>query len=160
MARTQLGTVLQYIRAALGARDAGDTTDADLLDRFAARREEAAFTALLERHGPLVLGVCRRVLGNAEDADDAFQATFLVLVRKAGSIRKSDSVASWLYGVAYRVSLEARTRAARRRAHEKRAANMGQADPTDDAAAHELRSLLDDELEQLPHKYRDPLILH
>src|SRR4051794_17262075 len=99
MARKQLATVLQYLRAALSTRDPADTTDADLLDRFAARREEAAFTALLERHGPLVLSVCRRVLGNAEDADDAFQATFLVLVRKAGSIRKGASVASWLHGV-------------------------------------------------------------
>src|SRR5437764_8207613 len=160
MARTQLGTVLQYIRAALGARDAGDTTDADLLDRFAARREEAAFTALLERHGPLVLGVCRRVLGNAEDVDDAFQATFLVLLRRAGSIRKAGSVASWLHGVAYRVSLEARTRAARRRAHEKRAENMGQADPAADPATRELCAILDEELEQLPPKYRLPLVLH
>src|SRR5438876_4438872 len=112
MARKQLASVLQYIRTALGAPTTGDTTDADLLGRFAVRREEAAFTALLERHGPLVLGVCRRVLGNAADAEDAFQATFLVLVKKAGSIRKGASVASWLHGVAYRVALEARTRAA------------------------------------------------
>ncbi len=160
MARKQLGSVLEFIREVLGARAAGDTTDADLLDRFVAQREEAAFTALLERHGPLVLGVCRRVLGNAEDAADAFQATFLVLVRKAGSIRKGASVASWLHGVANRVSLEARTRAARRRAHENRAKNIGQADPAADAATHELRAILDEELEQLPEKYRAPLVLH
>ena len=92
MARTQIGTVLQYIRAALGARDAGDTTDADLLDRFAARREEAAFAALLQRHAPLVLSVCRRVLGNTADAEDAFQATFLVLANKAGSVGKREAV--------------------------------------------------------------------
>src|SRR5438552_18716608 len=85
MARKHLRTVLQYIRTALGAPATGDTTDADLLDRFAARREQAAFTALLERHGPMVLGVCRRVLGNEADADDAFQATCLVLIRRAGS---------------------------------------------------------------------------
>src|SRR5258708_5249630 len=111
MAQQQLGTVLHYVRAALGGRATGDTTDADLLDCFVARREEAAFTALLERHGPLVLGVCRRVLGNAADVEDAFQATFLVLVQKAGSIRKGASLASFLHGVAYRVALEARTRA-------------------------------------------------
>src|SRR3954451_19484212 len=104
MAGKHLSSVLEYVRAALGSREAGDTTDADLLGRFVARHEEAAFTALLARHGPLVLSVCRRVLGNAEDVDDAFQATFLVLAKKGGSIRKGASVASWLYGVAYRVA--------------------------------------------------------
>src|ERR1700694_4394617 len=121
MARRQLGSVIEFIRATSGARD----SDADLLARFVQTGEEAAFTAILQRHGTLVIGVCRRVLGNTADADDAFQATFLILVRKASSIRKGASVASWLYGVAYRVSLEARTRAARRRAREKRADTMG-----------------------------------
>src|SRR5437764_4715848 len=111
MKRQHLGILLEYVRASLGRREAGD--DADLLDRFVGRREEDAFAALLERHGPLVLGVCRRVLGNAADADDAFQATFLVLARRAASIRRRGSVASWLHGVAYRVALEARGRAAR-----------------------------------------------
>src|SRR5688572_14668964 len=106
MPRNQVNSVLQFVRTALGGQGPGDATDADLLERFAGRREEAAFTALVQRHGPLVLSVCRRVLGNAEDVDDAFQATFLVLVRKADSIRKRGSVASWLYGVAYRVALE------------------------------------------------------
>src|SRR4051794_35446598 len=116
MKQQHLGTLLEYVRAALGPRDAGDSADADLLDRFVGRREEDAFAALLERHGPLVLGVCRRVLGNAGDADDAFQATFLVLARRAASIRQRSAVANWLYGVAYRVSFEARARAARDRA--------------------------------------------
>jgi RNA polymerase sigma factor (sigma-70 family) len=156
----QLGALLEFLRAALGARGPGDTMDADLLDRFTGQRDEEAFTTLLQRHGPLVLSVCRRVLGNAEDADDAFQATFLVLVRKAGSIRKSGSLASWLHGVALRVALEARTRAARRRALEKRAESTGSTDPSGDVAGRELRSILDEELEQLPPKYRAPLVLH
>jgi RNA polymerase sigma factor (sigma-70 family) len=160
MPREQLYKFLRRIHRAESGRDVKDMTDADLLERFATHREETAFASLLERHGPLVLGVCRRVLGNAEDADDAFQATFLVLVRKAGSIRKSASVASWLYGVAYRVSLEARSRAARRRLHEKRAENAEQADPLAEAVTRDLRAILDEELEQLPAKYRSPLVLH
>jgi RNA polymerase sigma-70 factor (ECF subfamily) len=112
MSQELLGKVVQVLHGAIAARDDSARSDADLVERFTTAREEGAFRALLQRHGPLVLGVCRRVLGNAEDADDAFQATFLVLVRKAGSIRKSSSLASWLHGVAYRVSLEARTRAA------------------------------------------------
>jgi DNA-directed RNA polymerase specialized sigma24 family protein len=108
-------SLLEFLRATIGAEAPGDSTDADLLGRFVGTREEAAFAAILQRHGPLVLGICRRVLGNAADAEDAFQATFLVLVRKAGSIRKSGSMSCWLHGVAYRVALEARSRAARRR---------------------------------------------
>src|SRR5262249_10764714 len=111
MARKQLSMFLEFIRAAMSTKVRGDAADADLLARFAGQREEGAFAALLQRHGPLVLGICRRVLGNAADAEDAFQATFLVLVRKADSIRKSGSLASWLHGVAYRVALEARSRA-------------------------------------------------
>src|SRR5688500_12890746 len=85
-------------------------TDADLLAGFLQRRDEAAFEALVRRHGPLVLGVCRRLLADGHAAEDAFQATFLVLARKAASIRKRGSVASWLYGVAYRLATHARTR--------------------------------------------------
>jgi RNA polymerase sigma factor (sigma-70 family) len=160
MAREQFDTLLHLLRNAVGPRTDKDTTDADLVHRFATAGEEAAFTVLLQRHGPLVLGICRRVLGNAEDADDAFQATFLVLVRKAGSIRKGASVASWLHGVAYRVSLEARTRAARRRAHEKSVERLAEAGPPDEAAARELCLIVDEEVEQLPAKYRAPLVLH
>src|SRR6185437_10697563 len=102
-------------------RQLGNTavSDGQLLQRFALGHEESAFTALLERHGRLVWSVCRHVLQHEQDAEDAFQATFLVLARKAGSIRKHESVASWLYGVAYRVALKARARAAAQRARER-----------------------------------------
>src|SRR5260370_37074268 len=101
----------------------GNPTDAELLERFAACRDEAAFEALVRRHGPLVLGVCRRVLCHSHDAEDAFQATFLGLARKASSIRKAGSGASWLYGVAHRRALQARWRARRRPAREQTGAD-------------------------------------
>src|SRR5436305_4394675 len=114
----RISNLIHYLRRA-GSPTEGPATDAQLLERFAAARDEAAFEALVRRHGPMVLGVCRRVLGNVHDAEDAFQATFLVLVRKAASLRPGDLVGNWLYGVAYRTALEARARVARRRAHEK-----------------------------------------
>src|SRR5690349_51992 len=106
-----------------GAAGADVPTDGQLLGRFVTGHDEAAFEELLRRHGPLVLGVCRRVLRHRDDADDAFQATFLVLLRKAGSIGKRESVGSWLYGVAYRVAAKARLRAGRRRECERRGAD-------------------------------------
>lgn len=143
-----------------GAVDAaGDATDGQLLGRFLARRDEAAFEALLRRHGPMVLGVCRRVLGNHPDADDAFQATFLVLVRKAATVRPASAVGNWLYGVAYRTALEARTAAARRRQKEREVADMARGRLPDDDSWGELRRLLDQELSCLPDKYRTAIVL-
>ena len=136
-----------------------DVTDGQLLSRFLARRDEAAFEALLRRHGPMVLGVCRRVLGNRHDADDAFQATFLVLVRKAATVRPANAVGNWLYGVAYRTALEARSAAARRRKKEREVAEMARAQPLDDDSWGELRRLLDQELSRLPDKYRTAIVL-
>src|SRR5262245_52546618 len=112
MGNGPLGTVLRQIRQLVGSRVAAELTDGHLLERFAKQRDEAAFEALLRRHGPLVLGVCRRILPNTHDADDAFQATFLVLVRKAGSLGRRGSVAPWLYTVAHHTALRARAEAA------------------------------------------------
>src|SRR5947209_957118 len=108
----QLGTLLRRLRRLAGPNGAGGLSDAQLLQRWADGRDEAAFELLVWRHGPMVLGVCRRLLSSSHDAEDAFQATFLALVRKAGSVRRRETVGSWLYTVAYRAAL--RARAARR----------------------------------------------
>src|SRR5262249_22196880 len=111
------------------------------------------------RHGPMVLATCRRVLRHAEDAEDAFQAAFLILARKAGSIRRSESVGGWLHRVAYRLALKARAGAARRRRPLARGEPMTFADPTAAAAGQEAQALLDEELQRLPERYRSALVL-
>src|SRR5262249_3622326 len=118
MANGPMSGVIRHLRRAARLQHGRGMTDGPLLEQFLTRREEAAFEAPLRRHGPMVLGVGRRVLRNAHDAEDAFQATFLVLVRKAASVVPRDGVGNWLYGVAYRTALKARTAAARRRKHE------------------------------------------
>src|ERR1700733_3559101 len=107
MTSTQAGIVLQHLRRLAGTCRAAQPPDAQLLEHFTAQPDEAAFAALVRRHGPMVLNVCRSILRHEQDAEDAFQATFLVLARKAGAIRKSEALASWLHGVAYRVALKA-----------------------------------------------------
>lgn len=134
-------------------------SDGELLAGFIERREEDAFAAPLRRHGPMVLGVCRRVLGDLHDAEDAFQATFLVLVRKAASVRPREAVGNWLYGVAYRTALEARGKIARRHAREKPMHDMPQPEAKPEAGWHELLPLLDKELHRLPDKYRQAIVL-
>jgi DNA-directed RNA polymerase specialized sigma24 family protein len=109
MASAQLHQVLAYLRRVTHRGGDGDRTDADLLRRLVAGRDEAALEALLQRHGPMVLAVCRRVLDNEADAEDAFQAVFLVLVRKAAAIDRRESVGSFLHGVALRTALRARS---------------------------------------------------
>ena len=149
--------VLQHLQGMLLREPAG-LTDGQLLESFLARREEAAFAALVRRHGPMVFGVCRRLLGNGHDAEDAFQATFLILARKATSVVKRDAVGSWLYAVAQRTAREARAVLARRRARERQMDEMphpevGPAEPED------WRPILDREVARLPQKYREAVVL-
>jgi RNA polymerase sigma factor (sigma-70 family) len=159
MANAQLGAALRKLRGMVRAQADEETSDRELLARYVAGREEAAFVALLRRHGPMVLGVCRRAGGNLHDAEDAFQATFLVLARQAASIRNQESVASWLHGVARRLALVARGRGDRRQARERRAADMRRTSGASDKAWQELQATLDEALRQVPAAYRAPLLL-
>jgi RNA polymerase sigma factor (sigma-70 family) len=154
----RIGSVIGHLRRTALLHDRNHLTDGQLLDRFLARREEAAFEALVLRHGPMVLGVCQRVLHNAHDAEDAFQATFLVLVRKAVSIVPRDRVGNWLYGVAHRTALKAKGDAARRRAREQQVKDLPRREPAEDLW-WELRPLLDAELHRLPDNYRAAVVL-
>src|SRR5262245_52600952 len=157
MAQRQLRGVVRHLRGLAGAPPV-EPTDRSLLERFSALRDEDAFATLVRRHGPLVWGVCRRVLGHRQDAEDVFQATFFVLARKAATIRWRDSVGSWLHEVAFRLSKESRVKTARRRFHELSAAAL---QPTLQPPARdtEIYSLLDEELHRLPAKFRAPLLL-
>jgi RNA polymerase sigma factor (sigma-70 family) len=159
MSDAHLGHILRHLCRLAGAPASAAWSDNRLLQRFAADRDEAAFAALLERHGPMVLGVCRRVLGHEHDAEDAFQATFLVLARKAGSIRAGGSVGGWLYEVAHHIAVRARSDATRRRTRESQVVSMPCAAANDEAARRELRTVLDEELARLPEGYRLPLVL-
>jgi RNA polymerase sigma factor (sigma-70 family) len=149
--------VVQHLRQIFHG-DMGGLRDAQLLQRFAGVRDEQAFAVLVHRHGPLVLGVCRRILQSVHDAEDAFQATFLVLARRASAIRKPDSLASWLYEVAYRLARKMKADVSKRRVRECKvppAAPVGPADLT----GRELQTILDEELQHLADKYRQPLLL-
>ncbi len=157
-AKPQSGILAQLRRAAL-RQGGGGLSDGQLLECFLAWRDEVAFEALVRRHGPMVLSVCRRVLGNVHDADDAFQATFLVLVRKAASILPPDRVGNWLYGVAYRTALEAKSSLWRRRMRERPVAEMPEPAAPAEAAGQDVRPLVDQELDRLPEKYRTPVVL-
>ena len=137
----------------------GGLSDGQLLALFVKHRDGDAFAALLNRHGPMVMGVCRRVLLNQHDAEDAFQATFLIFARKAGSVKAQDSVGGWLYRVAYRTALEARARNARRRGKEQQVNELPHPESQADEGQRELLALLDKELDRLPDKYRLPVVL-
>jgi RNA polymerase sigma factor (sigma-70 family) len=159
MAQAQLSPILGQIRRLVGPAGAKDLTDRQLLERFVAQREEGAFAALVRRHGRLVFGVCRQVLRHEQDAEDAFQATFLVLARRARSIRAGEAVGSWLYRVAYRVATRARAAMARRRTSERQAGPRPPAEPPAEVAWREVQALLHEELSRLPDKYRAPFVL-
>jgi RNA polymerase sigma factor (sigma-70 family) len=159
MSSAPLGVVLRHIRKLTACRTDDELPDGQLLERFATLRDESAFAALLQRHGPMVLGVCKSVVRDLHDAEDAFQAAFLVLAQKADSIHRRESVSGWLYRVAYHLAVKAQASAARRRVHEKRAAVMPSADPLLDLNLRELRRVLHEELDRLPANYRAPLVL-
>src|SRR5438034_10477776 len=150
--------VLRFIRSFAASGGAADSPDAQLLARFTAQGDDDAFAALVHRHGPMVLGVCRRLLHDPHDIEDAFQATFVVLVRKAGTLRRPERLASWLYGVACRTAAKARAGVARRHAHEQPLGELPAAVIPGDPAG-EVRPVLDEELRRLPEKYRAPLVL-
>jgi RNA polymerase sigma factor (sigma-70 family) len=140
----------------------GELSDGQLVQRFLTARDGAdqvAFTALVERHGPMVLGVCREVVGNAQDAQDCFQATFLVLARKAASVRKANSLASWLHKVARRVSIQAKAEAARRGAYERRSAVMKAMQVERQEGPLERWPELHEAIARLPERYREPVVL-
>src|ERR1700704_3284755 len=124
MATNPVNEVIQHLRSTMLLREGDELTDGQLLERCVSRGESGALEALVRRHGPLVWGVCRRVLRNHHDAEDAFQATFLVLVRKAARIVPREMVANWLYGVAHQTALKARATAARRQGRERQLADM------------------------------------
>src|SRR5262245_21352806 len=124
MATSQTSPVIQQLRRFVFLRDAVGLTDEQLLESFISRRDEVAFEVLVRRHGAMVMGVCGRVLGSHHDAEDAFQATFLVLARKAAVLAARGLVANWLYGVAYNTALKAKAVAARRRLREREGAQM------------------------------------
>jgi RNA polymerase sigma factor (sigma-70 family) len=159
MATKPMHTVLEQLRRLTDPQGAGELSDAELLERWASRRDQAAFEVLVWRHGPMVLSVCRRLVRQPSDAEDAFQATFLTLVRKAGSISKREAVAGWLHKVAYRVALAARTRAAKHAARTRQNPDAAGNETTQEVVWQDLRAVLDEEVNRLPDKYRLPVVL-
>jgi RNA polymerase sigma factor (sigma-70 family) len=159
MATDQLSRVIQTLRRATLQQEVVGLTDGQLLECYVSSREEAAFAALVHRHGPMVWGVCRRLLRSHQDAEDAFQATFLVLVRKAASVVPREAVANWLYGVAQQTALKARATTAKRRAREKEVRAMPERALQPPELWGDLQPLLDQELGRLPDKYRSVIVL-
>lgn len=159
MAENQLAKVVEHARRLVSTHKTAEQTDGALLRAFSTGNDQAAFAALVKRHGALVLAVCRRVLRQDQDAEDAFQATFLFLARRAASLHKQGSLAGWLHGVARRMATNARRANARRRRHERQAKSMEPANPAWEAAWREVQVLLDEEIQRLPEKYREPFIL-
>ncbi len=155
------GVILGQLDRVFNQGTVAGMDDDELLKRFAAERDEVAFAALVARHGRMVLGVCRRVLHNEHDIEDAFQATFLVLVSRAKAIRDGDLLGHWIYGVAHRVAVRARANAARRYVHEQNltVAQAGVEPPSCGGERRELRAILDEELARLPELLRAPMVL-
>jgi RNA polymerase sigma factor (sigma-70 family) len=152
-----MDTVIRHLRRAVLRQDA--RTDGQLLASFIDKKDEGAFEALVYRHGPMVFGVCRRVAGNYHDAEDAFQATFLVLAGKAPSVSPRERVANWLHGVALRTAMKAKAMTAKRRRREKQVTEMPEPETVQHDPWHDLQPLLDQELNGLPENYRLPILL-
>jgi RNA polymerase sigma factor (sigma-70 family) len=155
MQRARLDLALCYLREL----DASAPSDAELLGRFCLARDPEAFARLVKRHGPVVLGICRRMLGREQDAEGVFQATFLVLARRAAGIRKREAIGSWLHGVATRLSLRARAEAWRREHRRQPLRDMPMQDPLPDFVWRDLRPVLDEEIARLPSPFRQAFIL-
>jgi RNA polymerase sigma factor (sigma-70 family) len=150
---------IRHLRGRMAAQRRNEESDEQLLHAFTTRRDEDAFAVLVRRHGPMVLNVCRRVLEQHQDAEDAFQATFLLLARGAAALRNKAALASFLHGTAYRIALTARRSASRRRKHEERMPARPPFVPADDLSWREVRTLLDEEIARLPEKYRTVFVL-
>jgi RNA polymerase sigma factor (sigma-70 family) len=156
---TPLDEVVRHLRSTALRQEEAGLADGQLLARFLDHRDPAAIADLVRRHGPMVWGVCRRILRNHHDAEDAFQATFLVLVRKAGSVRQRAMVGNWLYGVAHQTARKARATLAKRRTREKQVTAMPDTEAPQPNAWRDLRPLLDEELSRLPGMYRVAIVL-
>src|ERR1700730_7668288 len=157
---TKLSTVIHHLRRAMVSGDRNAFSDAQLVECFLSGRDEAAFEELVRRHGPMVLGLCRRILKDGHDSEDAFQATFFVLARKAASITRRETVGGWLHGVAFKTALKAREAKSRRLTKERQAGEMPRDTLGDgDGNWEELLPVLDQELGRLPDKYRVPIVL-
>jgi RNA polymerase sigma factor (sigma-70 family) len=158
MAKEPFTAVLEYLRKICATEELQKLPDGDLLERFLTAREEAAFAVVVHRHGPMVLGVCQRVLGDTHDAEDAFQATFMVLVRRAGSVRREAPLSNWLYGVAQRVALKSWAKMAARRSRQRELREMPRTEPLDELTWQELRPVLDEEIARLPQQCRAAIV--
>ena len=154
MAKSVSNPIIQLIRQVVEDQSVRQLSDQQAVQQFRDRGDESAFGTILRRHGPMVFDVCRTVLRNEADAEDAFQATFLIFARKAASIHKSASVGSWLHGVAYHTALKARAISARRRKTEVQVRKMPEPIVEEQASCPDTRSLLDEELYRLPDRHR------
>ena len=159
MATSQINEVIQHLGRTVLLWDGAGLTDGQLLESFISRREEAAAAALVRRHGPMVWSVCRRLLSSHQDAEDAFQATFLVFLRKAASIMPREMVANWLFGVARQTALKAKQIAAKRSGRERQVIDMPEPRDIEQDRSHDLHLLLDQEVSRLPDKYRCVIVL-
>ena len=159
MATAQMDTVIRHLRRAVLRQDAAGRTDGQLLTSFIEEKDETAFATLVRLHGPMVLGLARRVLRDHQLAEDVFQAVFLILARKAHAVRSGESLPAWLHNVAFRLALRARKNRERAAVPPIRAVRTSSPDPLDELTVRELLAIFDEELQRLRTAYRLPLIL-